>query len=63
MKSVKHRTADIIAERLYQAGVRFAFGIPGGEVLTIIDALEDAGIKFLLSKPVSYTHLTLPTKA
>ena len=50
MKSVKHRTADIIAERLYQAGVRFAFGIPGGEVLTIIDALEDAGIKFLLSK-------------
>ena len=46
----KHRTADIIAKRLYEADVRFAFGIPGGEVLTIIDALENAGIKFLLSK-------------
>ena len=50
MTSRKHRTADIIARRLYEANVRFAFGIPGGEVLTIIDALEDAGIKFLLSK-------------
>tara|TARA_Y100001968_G_scaffold45601_1_gene35720 strand:+ start:1398 stop:3023 length:1626 start_codon:yes stop_codon:yes gene_type:complete len=48
--SRKHRTADIIAKRLYEADVRFAFGIPGGEVLTIIDALENAGIKFLLSK-------------
>ena len=50
MTSRKHRAADIIARRLYEANVRFAFGIPGGEVLTIIDALEDAGIKFLLSK-------------
>ncbi len=50
MTSRKHRTADIIAKRLYEADVRFAFGIPGGEVLTIIDALENAGIKFLLSK-------------
>ena len=50
MTSRKHRTADIIAKRLYAADVRFAFGIPGGEVLTIIDALENAGIKFLLSK-------------
>ena len=50
MTSLKHRAADIIARRLYEANVRFAFGIPGGEVLTIIDALEDAGIKFLLSK-------------
>tara|TARA_B100000214_G_scaffold60001_1_gene39031 strand:- start:2228 stop:3853 length:1626 start_codon:yes stop_codon:yes gene_type:complete len=48
--SRKHRTADIIAKRLYEADVRFAFGIPGGEILTIIDALENAGIKFLLSK-------------
>ena len=50
MTSRKHRTADIIAKRLYEADVRFAFGIPGGEILTIIDALENAGIKFLLSK-------------
>ncbi|MDG1885590.1 MAG: thiamine pyrophosphate-binding protein [Alphaproteobacteria bacterium] len=44
------RTADIIGRRLYDAGVRFAFGIPGGEVLTLIDGLEKAGIRFILSK-------------
>ena len=44
------RTADIIGRRLYDAGVRFAFGIPGGEVLTLIDGLEKAGIHFILSK-------------
>lgn len=44
------RTADIIGRRLYQAGVRAAFGIPGGEVLSIVDGLEKAGIEFLLAK-------------
>jgi acetolactate synthase I/II/III large subunit len=44
------RSADIIGERLYAAGVRYAFGVPGGEVLTLIDGLERAGIQFLLSK-------------
>jgi acetolactate synthase I/II/III large subunit len=44
------RTADIIGRRLFQAGVRMAFGIPGGEVLTLIDGLEKAGVSFLLSK-------------
>ncbi len=44
------RTADIIARRLYAAGVRYAFGVPGGEVLTLIDALEAAGIRFILAK-------------
>ncbi|MEL6126566.1 MAG: thiamine pyrophosphate-binding protein, partial [Pseudomonadota bacterium] len=38
-------SADIIAQRLYAEGVRHAFGVPGGEVLTIIDALERAGIR------------------
>ncbi|MEM9045138.1 MAG: thiamine pyrophosphate-binding protein, partial [Pseudomonadota bacterium] len=42
--------ADIIAQRLFAAGVRHAFGIPGGEVLTLIDALERAGIRFILTK-------------
>jgi acetolactate synthase-1/2/3 large subunit len=42
--------ADVIARRLYAAGCRFAFGIPGGEVLTMIDALERAGIHFVLTK-------------
>jgi len=42
--------ADIIASRLHAAGCRTAFGIPGGEVLTLIDALERAGIRFVLTK-------------
>lgn len=42
--------AEIIARRLYQAGCRHAFGIPGGEVLTMMHALEDAGIAFKLAK-------------
>ncbi len=43
-------SADVIAARLYAAGCRMAFGIPGGEVLTLIDALERAGIRFVLTK-------------
>jgi acetolactate synthase-1/2/3 large subunit len=42
--------ADVIATRLHAAGVRHAFGIPGGEVLTLVDALERAGIRFRLAK-------------
>ncbi len=42
--------AAVIARRLYEAGCRYAFGIPGGEVLHLIDALERAGIRFLLCK-------------
>lgn len=44
------RAADLVAQRLYEAGCRHAFGMPGGEVLTIIDALEQAGIEFILCK-------------
>ncbi|MFT6022170.1 MAG: acetolactate synthase-1/2/3 large subunit [Ascidiaceihabitans sp.] len=44
------RTADALARRLYAAGCRVAFGMPGGEVLTLIDALELAGIQFVLAK-------------
>ncbi|MEP3297416.1 MAG: thiamine pyrophosphate-binding protein [Pseudoruegeria sp.] len=44
------RAADVVAKRLYDAGCRWAFGMPGGEVLTIIDALEKAGITFVLCK-------------
>lgn len=44
------RAADLLAERLYEAGCRHAFGMPGGEVLTLIDALEKAGIEFVLCK-------------
>lgn len=44
------RAADVLAARLYDAGCRFAFGMPGGEVLTLVDALERAGITFILCK-------------
>ena len=48
MTEPKLRAADVVARRLYAAGCRYAFGMPGGEVLTLIDALEGAGIRFIL---------------
>jgi acetolactate synthase-1/2/3 large subunit len=45
-----NRAADVLARRLYEAGCRHAFGMPGGEVLTIVDALQAAGIAFQLCK-------------
>ena len=42
--------ADILARALYQAGCRYAFGMPGGEVLRLLKALEEAGIAFHLAK-------------
>ena len=43
-------SADILARALYDAGCRHAFGIPGGEVLTVMHALADVGIDFKLCK-------------
>ena len=43
-------SADIIARRLREAGVRHAFGVPGGEVLGLIAALERNGIRFHLAR-------------
>lgn len=43
-------TVSIIAQALSEAGCRHAFGIPGGEVLSIMDALAAAGIEFNLCK-------------
>ncbi|WP_088347108.1 MULTISPECIES: thiamine pyrophosphate-binding protein [Rhodomicrobium] len=45
-----NRAADLLARRLYEAGCRHAFGMPGGEVLTLVDALIAAGIAFVLCK-------------
>jgi acetolactate synthase I/II/III large subunit len=44
------RIADLTAQTLYAHGVRHAFGMPGGEVVTLIDALETAGIRFVLCR-------------
>ncbi len=42
--------ADIMASRLKAAGATHAFGIPGGEVLALVDALGRAGIHFELAR-------------
>jgi len=42
--------ADIIAAKLHAAGCRHAFGIPGGEVLALMDSLDKAGLRFVLVK-------------
>jgi acetolactate synthase-1/2/3 large subunit len=42
--------AEHVAFRLHEAGVRHAFGIPGGEILAVMDALDRAGIAFHLVK-------------
>ena len=42
--------ADIIAQKLRAAGCQHAFGIPGGEVLAMMDSLNRAGLRFVLVK-------------
>lgn len=42
--------AQLIARRLAEAGCTHVFGIPGGEVLVLMDALREAGIEFILAK-------------
>lgn len=44
------RIADTVAATLAAHGIRHAFGMPGGEVVTLIDALEQAGIRFHLAR-------------
>ena len=42
--------ADLLAAQLAAAGATHAFGIPGGEVLALVDALDRAGIRFELAR-------------
>lgn len=42
--------ADIIGRALARAGATHAFGIPGGEVLALMQGLDAAGLRFLLVK-------------
>jgi len=44
------RVADQVARTLAAHGVTHAFGMPGGEVVTLIDALGAAGIRFVLAR-------------
>lgn len=41
-------TAQVIANGLFRSGIRYVFGIPGGEVVDLIEAFETIGIKFIL---------------
>ena len=41
--------ADLIAEILHGAGVRYAAGIPSGQILALIDAMRQVGIDFVLT--------------
>ena len=40
--------AETIARSLHDAGVRLAFGMPGGEVVSVLEALQRVGIRFEL---------------
>lgn len=48
--TVTTTAADLIARHLAKAGCRHAFGMPGGEVLVLLDALRHAGVDFTLCK-------------
>jgi acetolactate synthase-1/2/3 large subunit len=48
--TVPIRVADRMAQVLHRAGVRHAFGMPGGEIITFVDALATAGIDFVLAR-------------
>ena len=48
--SAKRTVADAIAATLKAYGAEFAFGIPGNDVLELIRACEEAGIRFVLAK-------------
>ncbi len=40
--------AQVIAQQLHTAGIRHVFGQPGGEVVDLIEAFAQVGIKFIL---------------
>ena len=40
--------AATIAQTLYDAGVRIVFGMPGGEVVAVLEAMQRFGIRFEL---------------
>ncbi len=42
--------SDIIAGKLAASGCRHVFGIPGGEVLALMQGLDQAGLRFILVK-------------
>jgi len=43
-------TAAAVAKAIADAGIKKAFGLPGGEVLVLIDELRQAGVDFVLTR-------------
>src|SRR5437773_9839967 len=41
--------AQAIANVLAERGVRYVFGLPGGEIVAFINACREAGLQFLLT--------------
>src|SRR5689334_12233138 len=44
-----HTHAEVMAATLAARGVRYLFGLPGGEIVAFIDACRRAGLQFLLT--------------
>ena len=42
--------AQLLAQTLYEKGVRTVFGLPGGEVVEVLEAFRQAAIEFVLVK-------------
>jgi len=48
VKDIRRTNAGLLARRLRAMGVRYAFGIPSGQILAAIEAMESCGIRFVL---------------
>src|SRR5437870_13437245 len=45
-----HTTAAAVAKLIADAGIERVFGLPGGEVLVLIDELRKVGVDFVLMR-------------
>ena len=59
---MKQRLADYVADFLAAHGVTDVFSVVGGGAMHLNDALGHHPALHVTYNPVSYTHLTLPTK-
>ena len=48
MGKIRPTNAEILARRRKAIGVRYVFGIPSGQILAAVEALEACGIRFVL---------------
>jgi len=48
MSTIQRTNAALAVERLRAHGVRYAFGIPSGQLLPLVEACERGGIRFVL---------------